>query len=77
MPRELRHTIEISRPPAVVYGYVTRPWRWHEWNPASRSATPSNHALAVGDTFEEEIELTPLTPPPPRLRRLLESGCDR
>jgi uncharacterized protein YndB with AHSA1/START domain len=77
MPRELRHTIEISRPPAVVYGYVTRPWRWHEWHPASRSATPSNHALAVGDTFEEEIELTPLTPPPPRLRRLLESGCDR
>ena len=69
MASELTHTIEIDRQPAAVYAYVTQPWRWHEWHPASRCATRSTGALVAGDTFEEEIELAPLAPLPLRLRR--------
>ncbi len=62
--RMQEHTLEneilIHRPPAAVYGYVTQPWRWHEWHPASESATPSAHALVTGDRFEEEVSMRPI-----------------
>lgn len=56
----LENEITIQCPPHAVYGYVTQPWRWHEWHPASESATPSAHALKAGDHFEEEVSMRPI-----------------
>jgi hypothetical protein len=56
----LENEITIQRPPHAVYGYVTQPWRWHEWHPASESATPSAHPLVAGDHFEEEVSMRPI-----------------
>jgi uncharacterized protein YndB with AHSA1/START domain len=69
LPTILTHTVELAAPPEAVYDYVTRPWRWHEWHPASKSATVAARPLETGDTFEEDIELRPLSPLPLRLRR--------
>jgi uncharacterized protein YndB with AHSA1/START domain len=67
LPTTLTHTVELAAPPAAVYDYVTRPWRWHEWHPASRWASARDRPLEVGDTFDEDIELRPI--PGLRLRR--------
>ena len=69
MATELTNSIDIRSTPEAVYGYVTQPWRWHEWHPSSRSATRPARPLEVGDTFSEVIELQPLSPLPVRLRR--------
>ena len=72
MVRGETRRIDINRPPGEVYDYVTRPWAWHEWHPASRSAENAGRKLSVGDTFREIIELQPLSPLPLRMRRETE-----
>ena len=69
MPTRLEHTIRIARPREAVFDFVTQPWRWCEWHPASRHARAEKTVLAPGDVFDEEIELRPLGPFPLRLRR--------
>jgi hypothetical protein len=69
MATELTNSIDIRSTPEAVYQYVTQPWKWHEWHPNSRSATGPGHPLKVGDTFNEVIELQPLSPLPVRMRR--------
>ena len=69
MPTVLTNSIEINCMPEALYGYVSQPWRWHEWHPNSKSASSSVDILQVGDRFEELIELQPLSPLPFRMRR--------
>jgi hypothetical protein len=69
MSEILQHVVEVACPPQALYDYVTQPWRWHEWHPSSRSARAAVERLQPGDEFEEEIELRPLAPWPPTLRR--------
>lgn len=48
--------IQIAAPPRVVYDFVTRPARWHEWHPASLGAEPhAMESLRSGTKFEEDI----------------------
>lgn len=69
MSTTLQHAASIACPPETLYAYVTQPWRWHEWHPSSRSAQATVQALAVGDGFDEVIELQPFAPLPLTLRR--------
>lgn len=69
MSTMLRNAVSIACPPEVLYAYVTQPWRWHEWHPSSRSARADAQTLAVGDGFDEVIELQPFAPLPSTLRR--------
>jgi hypothetical protein len=69
VPTTLKNTIQIDCRPEVLYGYLTQPWRWHEWHPNSISASAAAEALEAGDEFEEVIEIRPLSPLPVRLRR--------
>ncbi len=69
MKDEIRNTIEIACTPEQIYAYVTQPWLWHEWHPNSKSAKSASSTLAEGDTFDEVIELKPLSPLPFTLRR--------
>jgi hypothetical protein len=64
-----QQTVDFACPVARLHDYVTQPWRWHEWHPSSRSARATVPTLAVGDTFDEVIELQPFAPLPIRLRR--------
>lgn len=52
---QLYHEILIVKRPTVVFDYVTRPDLWHEWHPASQSATLPRTPLQVGDEFDEVI----------------------
>lgn len=67
--RVMENSIVIARTPEQVFAYVTQPWRWHEWHPSSRSAEAKVEVLAVGDCFDEVIQLQPLSPLPLTLRR--------
>ena len=69
MATTLVNTIDIGCTPETVYRYVTQPWRWHEWHPNSVWASSDSDTLKVGDSFDEEIELQPLSPLPFRMRR--------
>ena len=60
----IKNTIEVGCPPETMYEYVTQPWLWHEWHPNSRSATAASERLSEGDSFDEVIELQPLSPLP-------------
>jgi hypothetical protein len=62
-------TVVIASSPDVVYRYVTQPWKWHEWHPNSRSARADSGHLNSGDTFDELIEIRPLSPLPFRMMR--------
>ena len=35
MPIHLYNEIEIHCTAEKLFNYVTQPWRWHEWHPAS------------------------------------------
>ncbi len=70
MPSVFTNSIEINCAPEALYRYVTQPWRWHEWHPSSKSASSSVDILQTGDSFDEEIELQPLSPLPLRMRRM-------
>ena len=67
----LVNDIHIHRPQREIYQYVTQPWRWHEWHPASESATASLKELQVGDMFEEMVSMRPFGLLPIRMRRHL------
>lgn len=67
----LENEVMIHRPPREVFRYVTQPWRWHEWHPASESATPSTWELGVGDSFDEIVSMRPFGWVPIRMRRQL------
>ena len=69
MKESICNTIEITCTPEKIYGYITQPWLWHEWHPNSKSAQAKNSSLKKGDTFDEEIELQPLSPLPLKMRR--------
>ncbi len=60
--------ILIDRSVEDVYAYVTQPWRWHEWHPASESATREQGALAPGVQFDELASMKPFSPLPIRMR---------
>ncbi len=68
----IENSLIIRCDPAALYDYVTRPWRWHEWHPTSKSATQSPGALQPGDTYSEVIELQPFGRLPLRIRRELQ-----
>jgi len=70
MPVTLHNEIEIAVPAKALFSYVTQPWLWHEWHPSSISAQATNSVLGKGYEFEELIEVQPLAPLPPRLRRV-------
>ncbi len=69
MPVTLHNEIEIAVSAERLFNYVTRPGSWHEWHPSSRSANTAKAVPGVGDTFEELIEVQPLAPFPPRMKR--------
>lgn len=62
-------SIAIDRPPEIVFRYVTVPARWHEWHPASESATGEQRSLRPGERFEEWASIRPLGRLPLVLRR--------
>ena len=70
MPVTIHNEIEIAVPAKNLFDYVTKPWFWHEWHPSSISAQTTNSVLGKGHEFEELIEVQPLAPLPPRLRRI-------
>jgi len=65
----MSNEIVIQIAPETVFDYVTQPWLWHEWHPNSKSARADVERLAVGDGFDEVIEVQPLAPLPPRMIR--------
>lgn len=56
--------ILIDRPVDAVHRYMTQPWLWHEWHPASESATRVAGAFAQGAQFSETVsmKLVPMLP---------------
>lgn len=69
MSVRMHHQIEIRCSAEQLFNYVTQPWRWHEWHPDSKGARSDKQVLAVGDTFDESIEVKPLQPLPFTVRR--------
>jgi hypothetical protein len=69
MPISIHNEIEIAVTARDLYNYVTQPWLWHEWHPSSRSAKAAHSVLATGDEFTEMVEVQPLAPLPPRMKR--------
>jgi uncharacterized protein YndB with AHSA1/START domain len=69
--RRIENEIQITRPAAEVFDYVTQPCRWHEWHPASEGATADLGQLQVGKTFDEIVSMKPFGLLPIRLRRQL------
>jgi hypothetical protein len=63
--------ILIDRSVEAVHGYVSQPWRWHEWHPASESATDEYRELVVGGQFEETVSMKPIAMLPIRIRSQL------
>jgi hypothetical protein len=63
--------ILIDRTVEAVHDYVSQPWRWHEWHPASESATDLVRGLAVGAQFSETVSMKPVPMLPIRIRSLL------
>ncbi len=67
----LVNDIHIHRPQQEIFHYVTQPWRWHEWHPASESASANRKDLRIGDGFEEVVSMRPFGLLPLRMRRHL------
>ncbi len=68
---KLVNDIHIHRPQQEIFEYVTQPWRWHEWHPASESAKADHTDLSVGDNFDEVVSMRPFALLPIRMRRHL------
>ena len=50
--------VDLAADPASVHAYVTRPMRWHEWHPATRSVDAmADRPLLRGDTLVEHISV--------------------
>jgi len=71
MPIFIHNEIEIAATAKDLYNYVTQPWRWHEWHPNSRSASAAHSYLATSDEFSEQVEIQPLAPFPPTMKRVI------
>jgi hypothetical protein len=73
--RMIEHRIEneihIHCPQDEVFAYVSQPWFWHEWHPASESATCKEAELGQGVAFEEVVSMAPVSFVPLRIRRLM------
>lgn len=69
MNESIQNTIEIAVPAELLYQYVTQPWLWHEWHPNSKSAHGSAATLKAGDSFDEVVEILPISPIPLKLSR--------
>jgi len=69
MSVHIHNEIEIATSAKDLYSYVTQPWLWHEWHPSSKSAKAAHSFLAAGDEFTEWVEVQPLAPLPPRMKR--------
>ena len=48
-------TVDIARPIAAVFDYVTTPANWPAWHPASRALVGGDHPLALGEEVTEEF----------------------
>lgn len=72
--------IVIRRPPEVVFDYVSKPWRWHEWHPGSQWAQRGPDLLEVGQRFTEVAAMRPVRWLPFRLSSALKyvvHECER
>ena len=69
MSISIHNEIEIEVSSRDLYNYVTQPWLWHEWHPASQSARAAHSYLATGDEFTEVVEIQPLVPLFPSMTR--------
>jgi hypothetical protein len=67
----IENEIDIACTPEEVFAYVSQPWFWHEWHPASESATCKEAALGKGVAFEEVVSMAPVSFVPLRIRRLM------
>src|SRR5437868_13299825 len=48
------HAVEIHRPPAEVFAYVSTPGNWPKWHPSSLAVRGAvDHPLAVGEQVTE------------------------
>ncbi|WP_218509862.1 SRPBCC family protein [Variovorax sp. dw_308] len=48
--------VDIARPPAEVYAYVTTPAKWPLWHPSSLAVSgDAGHSLNVGETVGEDF----------------------
>jgi uncharacterized protein YndB with AHSA1/START domain len=51
-------TAVISRPPEVVFDYVTTPGNWPDWHPSSLGVTgATDHSLDVGEQCTEHFRV--------------------
>jgi hypothetical protein len=69
MSISIHNEIEIAVSAKDLYNYVTQPWHWHEWHPASKSARAAHSYLASGDEFTEVVEIQSLVPLFPAMKR--------
>ena len=50
--------VDIARPPAEVYAYVTTPGHWPEWHPSSLAVHGDvDHSLLIGETVIEDFQV--------------------
>ena len=50
--------VDIARPPADVYAYVTTPGNWPKWHPSSLAVSGAvDHPLDVGETVVEDFQV--------------------
>ncbi|MEJ8858504.1 SRPBCC family protein [Variovorax robiniae] len=50
--------VDIARPPAQVYAYVTTPANWPKWHPSSLAVIgDAGHSLNVGETVDEDFQV--------------------
>lgn len=62
LPFELRtqidNEIDIARPPAEVFDYVTTPGNWPKWHPSSLAVHgATDHPLALGEKVIEDFRV--------------------
>lgn len=62
LPFELRtqidNEIDIARPPAEVFAYVTTPGNWPKWHPSSLAVHGAvDHPLALGERVQEDFRV--------------------
>lgn len=50
--------LDIGRPPADVFNYVTTPIHWPEWHPSSLAVSGNvDHSLLIGETVLEDFRV--------------------
>ena len=71
MTTMIKHEVEMACSPEQLFGYVTRPWLWHQWHPNSMWAESNVEELGVGDRFHELYAITLFPPIPFKIKRHL------